>query len=120
MRTIKRCTMAVILIGLHACQPNEPPSLNQDEVSESYCAIFQMCAPEDERFADEAGCRESSAAKYEQAEADKDQDCIDARLSWESCVGKFETCEEYTQYRDGDLETCRSELDEFYNYCMVV
>lgn len=110
----------MILMGLHACEPDEPPPLKQQEVSRSYCAIFQMCAPEDELFASEADCQDSSAAKYQRAEADRDQECIDARLRWESCVGEFEDCEAYTRYRNGDLETCRGELDAFYDDCMVM
>ena len=43
-----------------------------------------------------------------------------ARLSWEACIGEFQSCDEYSRYRSGDVPTCRSELDEFYNFCMVV
>lgn len=120
MRAIKISALAVSFAALPACKPEAPPQPDQEEISRSYCIILQMCAPEDEKFGSNEECESHSADEFEQAEADSDEECVDARLDWEACIGEFETCDEYRRYRDGDLDECRKELDVFYNYCMVI
>lgn len=109
----------IILFLIISCQ-NEENSLSRQEITKDYCKLFQMCTYENEKFSNESECEIDQENDYKKSELENDQLCIDAQMNWQSCVSKIEDCETYIKYREFEIFICREELDEFYNYCMVL
>ena len=107
----------LVLLGilLPACKQEDPPDLAQ--ISRDYCAIFQKCDPGDALENNDA-CEAYSAEEYEKARM-ADKECFDARLVMETCIGSFDSCDEYEKFqfdKDGD---CRIEASDFYGACRL-
>lgn len=97
---------------------DDQPGQDLESISSDYCAIVQMCNPEAD-FPSQEECEAHSSEEYSMARKD-DQECFDARISWESCVGNLKDCAEYDQYLHAMGTKCLEERDDFYKYCMVI
>jgi hypothetical protein len=116
MRKLKAFMRSVGLVCLVACQqPDEPPDLVA--IARGYCVIVQMCDPNDGWESQEA-CEASSADEFEKARTE-DRECYDARIVMETCLGAFESCDEYEKFEGSTSYTCQIEFMDFYGACRL-
>lgn len=102
-------------ILLLACKQNDPPDLAQ--ISKEYCAIVQTCDP-NEPWGDQDGCEAESAEEFEKARM-TDKECFDTRIVMETCIGSFESCDEYAKFQYDNDGDCLREFMDFYVACML-
>jgi hypothetical protein len=114
MRTFKRPSF-VFCVLLLACQQHED-SPDLATIASDYCAVVQMCDPGDMWESLEV-CERYSAEEFERTRVEN-KECFDARVVMETCLGQFESCDEYTAFTRGDSRVCRGEFDEFYFTCL--
>lgn len=111
-------TTLALLVGIIsglACQPpDEAPDLV--EISKDYCTNLQTCVPDDGLESQEA-CEEYSADEYERTRTEN-KPCYDARIVMETCLGAFESCDDFLAFWRGESEVCQMEFRETRSACM--
>lgn len=103
-------------ILLLACKQEDPPDLAQ--ISKDYCAIVQTCDPGGGGWEDYEGCEAYSAGEYEK-DRTGDRECFDTRIVMETCIGSFDSCDEYDKFQDGKDSECKHEFMDFYVACRL-
>ncbi len=112
--------LLALAVQLPSCARDKPdPGPNQEDVSRAYCEVFQTCDPRI-AFDSQEACEAYSAEAFAEAEAEDDQECIEARLGFEACLGDFETCEDYEDYGSDKNIECGKKWAAFQNYCEVM
>ena len=111
------CKHLVLSLGilLFACKQEEPPDLAQ--IAKDYCAIVQTCDPGG-AWDDYEGCEAYSAKEYEKAIA-TDKECYDTRIVMETCIGSFDSCDEYDKFQHDNDGECLHEFMDFYVACRL-
>ncbi|MBA3548877.1 MAG: hypothetical protein H0T76_20530 [Nannocystis sp.] len=114
MCKLRTFVLLVSILPILACQQDEdPPDLA--EIARDYCAIMQMCDPGDWESKEE--CEVSSAEEFKRTKAEN-RKCFDALIIMETCLGAFESCDEYVKFEQDPAYECRTELSEFYAACL--
>ncbi len=115
MCKLRTLVFLVGIIPLLACQQDEdPPDLV--EIATGYCKTIQMCDPDDGWESQEA-CESYSADEFERTKTEN-RACYDARIIMETCLGGFESCDEYAEYKQDPAYECRTEFLEFSFDCL--
>jgi hypothetical protein len=104
------------IIPLLACQQDaNPPDLA--EISSDYCSIVQVCDPATGAWESQEACETYSADEYKRTKVEN-RKCYDARIIMETCLGAFESCDEYAGFKQDPAYDCRTEFSEFSNACI--
>lgn len=108
-------SISVSIVLAVSCKEEEehPPDL--EAISEDYCSIDQMCdaANFEVAYGDFEGCRADILMDFKEAK-DVGDACFDATLAHLSCVGTYESCEEY----DMGTVDCTQKSDEYFYQCL--
>jgi len=111
-------TTLALLLGIIpglACQPSdEEPDLV--EIARGYCTNIQTCVPDD-GWESQAACEAYSDDEYERTKTEN-RPCYDARIVMETCLGAFESCDEFLASWRGMSEVCQTEFDKFQVACL--
>lgn len=116
MCKLKTLILSVGVVSFLACQQHED-SPDLVEIAKGYCAIVQMCDPNDGWESQEA-CEAYSADEFEKTKTE-DRECYDARIVMETCLGAFESCDEYAKFEGGTAYECQIEFSDFYGACRL-
>ncbi|MBA3548879.1 MAG: hypothetical protein H0T76_20540 [Nannocystis sp.] len=117
MCKLKTLILLVGIIPLLACQQDneDPPDLV--EIATGYCKTIQMCDPNDAWESQEA-CESYSADEFKRTKTEN-RKCYDARIIMETCLGAFESCDEYSAaFKQNTSDECRAEFSEFSSACI--
>ena len=117
---LPRLCHVILFALLPSCAINKSdPGPSQEDVSRAYCEIFQTCDPRI-AFDSQEACEAYSAEAFTKEEEENDQECIQARLAFEGCLGDFATCEEYEDFVSGKDDVCGQTWHSFVKYCEVM
>ncbi len=118
MCKLKTLVLLVGIIPLLACQQDDEDPPDLVAIATGYCKIIQMCDPDDGWDSQDA-CEAYSADEFKRTKTE-DKECYDARIVMETCLGAFESCDEYSAaFKQNTSEECRIEFSDFYGACRL-